>query len=293
MSRENGFSNLPKDFATPGSWFLGQDRRYVVAEERTYVKRGTSSKILKAFDLRNDMVVAVKTLEEDAARDINYRSMLFREGRAMSRFNHPNIVKFYDLVMERKGEINTPHIIMEFVDGESLLDRLRDDNQGPMTPDEIIDISFQMASALDYIHKEGATHGDVKPNNILKSIDGAVKLTDFANSNFVSLKNARFFSPGYSAPEMALDRANTPSTDLFSFVATVYALVHNALPPDVAMKIEPQFLDIRRYEISNEANEGLKALFRKGMAFDPSKRFYLCSVFANRFANLFQNAKNL
>ena len=146
---------------------LGQ---YQIIEQ---LGRGGMAVVYKAYQPALERYVAVKVLPRELTFDGQFVERFLREARAAARLNHPNIVTIHDV-----GQAEGLHfLVMEYVDGPSLTDLLR--QHGAQPPQDVARIISQVAAALDYAHQQGFVHRDIKPGNILLAPDGTAKLTDF------------------------------------------------------------------------------------------------------------------
>src|SRR5216683_1553755 len=118
--------------------------------------------VYKGRDTRLDRTVAIKVLPETLAADPQFRERFDREARTISRLTHPHICTLYD-VGEHDG---TPFLVMELLEGETLVDRLARSRDRPLPVDEAVRIAVEIADALDVAHRAGIVHRDLKPGNI-------------------------------------------------------------------------------------------------------------------------------
>src|SRR6516165_7814838 len=125
-----------------------------------------------AQDTRLDRNVALKVLPEDVATDPDRMRRFEQEAKAASGLNHPNIITIYEI--DRSG--STSFIAMEFIEGETLRERLR---ARPMPPEDVVNVGVQVAGALAAAHGSGIVHRDIKPENIILRSDGIAKVLDF------------------------------------------------------------------------------------------------------------------
>src|SRR3974390_880690 len=132
---------------------------------------GGMGEVYQARDTRLDRIVAIKVLPPHFADDAVRRQRFEREAKVISSLNHPNICTLHD-VGQQDG---VDFIVMEYLEGESLADRLM---KGPMPAHQVLQYGTQIASALDRAHRNGVTHRDLKPGNIILTKSGA-KLLDF------------------------------------------------------------------------------------------------------------------
>ena len=136
---------------------------------------GGMSTVHEALDLRLQRPVAVKLLADHLADDATFVSRFQREALSAARLVHPNIVQVFDSGLD--PETGQHFIVMEYVAGPSMAEVLRD--RGYLAVPEAVDIVGQACQGLDYAHRQGVVHRDVKPGNLLRSPDGVIKLADF------------------------------------------------------------------------------------------------------------------
>jgi len=197
--------------------------------------RGGMGVVYRAVDSRSGARVVLKLLKVDSEKA---RRRLAREAEAMRRLTHPSVLSLYDA-----GEFQgAPYLVLPYVQGESLQDRL--EREGPLHPDDVIPIAIQVGEGLQAAHQLGLLHRDVKPANVLvdQRLHGAVKLTDFglvkdtspAHEASVSLSlRGRFLgTPGYWPPEQAHGRLDElgPPADVYALGALTYALLSGHPP---------------------------------------------------------------
>ncbi len=198
--------------------------RYELLES---IGQGTLGVLYRARDTVLGREVAVKVMAAGFLGDARAHSRFFHEAKAAARLQHVNIVTVFEF-----GEENdTPFIVMEFLRGFSLAERLRQKTTMPLR--EKVDIAIQLCAGLEGAHKQGVVHRDVKPANVWLCLNGAVKLLDFGIATAAS-SNATvadvFASPGYMSPEQIEGREVDTRTDIFSAGAVVYEMLTGRHP---------------------------------------------------------------
>ena len=187
---------------------------------------GGMATVQLAFDTRLERNVAVKLLAEHLAEDASFISRFRREALAAAKLVHPNIVQVFDFGTDQGS--GRQFIVMEFVDGNSCAELLRD--RGPMTPRDAVDILTQACRGLDYAHRNGVVHRDVKPGNLMVNTDGVVKLADFgiakaAEQSDITKVGSVLGTAAYLSPEQARGEPAGPPSDLYALGVVSYQLM--------------------------------------------------------------------
>ena len=153
-------------------WRLGKilDDRY---EIESVLGIGGMAIVYKAYDRQMGRPVAVKVLRDDVAMDAESRKQFRKEYQAVGKLSHPNIRAVYDVVVSG----DTEYIVMEYVDGINLKQYMK--KNGPLSWQEALYFSTQIAQALRHAHSRNIVHLDIKPQNIMLPRDGSVKIADF------------------------------------------------------------------------------------------------------------------
>ena len=178
--------------------------------------------------------VAIKALAPELTQQPEFKERFFSEAKTQARLQHPNIVGVYDL-LEDAGEY---FIVMEFVAGEGLDDRLKTLAGQRMDLQESVGLFSQVLSALDYAHSEGVIHRDIKPSNVMITAGGRVKLTDFGIALLIGDKRltasqSAIGTPTYMSPEQILrPRSVDHRTDLYSAAVVFYEMLAGRPPFD-------------------------------------------------------------
>jgi serine/threonine-protein kinase len=198
---------------------------------------GGMGEVYRGFDTALQRTVAIKRMfgrDEDAAAD---RSFFLREGQRASALSHPNIAAIYDVIEEKEDVL----LVMEFVAGSTLRDQLG----APMPLDRFFSIALQCVDALGAAHAKGILHGDVKPENIMLTTAGQVKLLDFgvarrlpasdpawatATTQTLSERRAMAGTPVYMAPEVLRGESPDARADIFALGIVFYEMLSGMHP---------------------------------------------------------------
>jgi TonB family protein len=247
--------------------------RYQVLEE---LGSGAMGIVYLCVDPRLARPVAIKVLKESefmtpADRE-QYHSRFRHEAEAAGRLNHPGIVQIYD--------IGPSYIVMEFLEGKPLNAVLREGAR--LTVGRIVDIVEQVGSALDYAHRHGIVHRDVKPANVMLLDDGAVKVMDFGvarldTSNLTAVGTV-VGSVRYMAPEQMMGERVDGRADVFSLAAVSYELLTGSAPFPGKTITEVVSRVVHGHHVPpREANarlpEGLDTVFARAFAPGPADRY--------------------
>jgi serine/threonine protein kinase len=197
---------------------------------------GGMATVQLALDTRLERHVAVKLLAEHLAEDANFISRFKREALAAARLVHPNIVQVFDFGAEEST--GRQFIVMEYVDGSSCAEILRE--LGRLDPADAVGILTQACRGLDYAHRNGVVHRDVKPGNLLRGRDGGqVKLADFgiakaAEQSDITKVGSVLGTAAYLSPEQARGEPAGPASDLYALGVVSYQLLAGRLPYEAA-----------------------------------------------------------
>ncbi len=192
---------------------------------------GGMSTVHLAFDNRLERYVAIKLLAEHLADDPTFVSRFRREALAAARLVHPNIVQVFDFGFDAGHHQH--FIVMEHVPGNSCAELLRD--RGHLDVDEALEIVTQACRGLEYAHRHGVVHRDVKPGNLLVSDSEVVKLADFgiaraADQSSITQVGSVLGTAAYLSPEQARGDEAGPRADLYSLAVVTYQLISGRLP---------------------------------------------------------------
>ncbi|HWF56692.1 MAG TPA: protein kinase [Solirubrobacteraceae bacterium] len=196
---------------------------------------GGMSTVQLAFDQRLERYVALKLLAEHLADDPTFVSRFRREALAAARLVHPNIVQVFDFGFDEHQHQH--FIVMEHVSGHSCAEILRD--RGHLDVDQAVEIITQACRGLDYAHRNGVVHRDVKPGNLLVSDTDVVKLADFGiaratDQSSITQVGSVLGTAAYLAPEQARGEEAGPRADIYSLGVVTYQLLSGRLPYEAA-----------------------------------------------------------
>ncbi|ROS26207.1 Stk1 family PASTA domain-containing Ser/Thr kinase [Cellulomonas sp. PhB150] len=211
--------------------------RYEVGE---LIGRGGMAEVHIGHDTRLGRTVAIKILRSDLARDPSFQNRFRREAQAAASLNHPAIVAVYDtgedVTTEATGVVgHVPFIVMEYVEGHTVRDILRDGHAVPI--EEAVEISAGVLSALEYSHHAGIVHRDIKPANVMLTPTGAVKVMDFGIARAVADSAATMTqtqavigTAQYLSPEQARGETVDARSDLYSAGCLLFELLTGRPP---------------------------------------------------------------
>ena len=190
---------------------------------------GGMAVVYRARDTILGRYVAIKILKEEFAKDPDIRKRFAIESRAVAKLSHHNIVSVYDV----GNEDGTDYIVMELIEGITLKEYIA--KKGKLSIKEATSIAIQVSMGLEAAHNHGIVHRDVKPQNIIISTDGKVKVTDFgiaraASSNTIS--SNVMGSVHYSSPEQVRGGYSDEKSDIYSLGITLYEMVTGRVPFD-------------------------------------------------------------
>ena len=222
--------------------------RYRILER---IARGGMSTVYAAVDERLDRLVAVKVMSAALSADPAFSDRFAREARAAARLTHLNVVSVYDQGTEVAADGHHVFLVMELVEGRTLRELLRE--RGRLTAPEAISIMEPVLSALSAAHRAGLAHRDVKPENILLSDDGIVKVADFGLARAVesdptaTRTGLMMGTVAYCAPEQISKGSTDPRSDVYSAGIVLFELL-TGTPPykgDSAMNVAWQHVHSR------------------------------------------------
>jgi eukaryotic-like serine/threonine-protein kinase len=240
---------------------------------------GGMSTVQLAFDTRLERYVAVKLLAEHLAADDGFVARFRREALAAARLVHPNVVQVYDFGTDARS--GRQFIAMEYVEGQSCAELLRE--HGRLHPEDVVEICSQACRGLDYAHRNGVVHRDIKPGNLMRNPEGIVKIADFgiakaADDSDITRVGSVIGTAAYLAPEQARGEPAGPPSDLYALGVVAYQLVTGRLPYQGA-----SLTDLARQQdsgpptdvsvVAPEVAPPLGAAIMRALVADPARRY--------------------
>lgn len=191
---------------------------------------GGMARVILANQTSLQRQVAIKFMAGAAFPAAEATERFMREAKMLAKLDHPNILKIYDLGVEDEQ----PYLVLEYVRGESVRERLN--REGPLKSDEAARIALMVARGLAYAHDKSILHRDVKPENVLLSIEGGVKLLDFGLGKLLELSEnishggVILGTPAYLAPELIMGNPPSEASDLYTVGILLYEMLTGVTP---------------------------------------------------------------
>ncbi len=247
--------------------------RFVI---RDLLGRGQSAAVYRAFDSHTRSDVAVKILDPVLAQDPIAVGRFAREVQAMRGLDHPHVVKLYDVLQD--GDLHV--LCMELVDGMDARRLLERGGRVPLSP--LLRIASQATSALDACHRRGILHRDVKPQNLLVTAAGDVKLVDFGVARMTAAADLTktgtiLGTAAYMAPEQFVTGRSDPRADVFSLGVVLYELLAGRLPHAGVARRPPEALATVRPDVP----AWLDAVIRRCLEPEPDRRYQSARALAH------------
>lgn len=259
---------------------------YEIVEE---LGKGGMATVYRAFQPNLERFVAIKVIHRSIVNDQEGLERFKREARLITRLEHPHLLPVYDY----NGDHDPPYIVMRYLEGGTLKDIIR--NHIIPLP-ETAHILRQIASALDYAHREGVIHRDIKPSNIMIDRDGNAFLTDFgiarsAEAEGLTQTGFTMGTPGYMSPEQGLGLAIDARADIYSLGVLLYEMAtgHSPYVAETPMQVVMKHIQEpipSALEDNPDLPEAIDAIIRKAMAKKPEDRYTLASELANAVSEL-------
>src|SRR5260221_7406228 len=255
------------------------------------VGRGGMAEVFRGREPRLHRTGAVKPLRDDLARAQTFQARFRREAQSAASLNHPSVVAVYDTGEDMVGPTPVPYIVMEYVDGRTLRDLLRDDRR--LLPERALEITEGVLRALDYSHKNGIIHRDIKPGNVMLTRAGDVKVMDFGIARAVSDAQATMTQTAQvigTAQYLSPEQARGERVDARSDVSPRGGLLDELLtgrppfPGDSPVAIAYQHVrenPVPPSRVDPEIPAWADSIVLKAMAKDPNDRYQSAGEMAN------------
>ncbi|HEX8096054.1 Stk1 family PASTA domain-containing Ser/Thr kinase [Jatrophihabitans sp.] len=254
--------------------------RYEIGELLGY---GGMAEVHKGKDVRLGRDIAVKVLRADLARDPAFQNRFRREAQAAAGLNHPSIVAVYDTGEDDGPEGHTPYIVMEYVEGHTLREVLK--TQGHLPPQQAMEITAEVCSALDFSHRSGIVHRDIKPGNVMITNAGAIKVMDFGiaraladNAATVTATAAVIGTAQYLSPEQARGESVDARSDVYSTGCLLYELLTGHPPFTGDSPVAIAYQHVRENpqvpsSVNHAVPPALDSIVMKALAKNPLNRY--------------------
>lgn len=253
--------------------------RYELGETLGY---GGMSEVHRGRDVRLDRDVAVKVLRADLARDPQFQHRFRREAQNAAALNHPAIVAVYDTGETASEYGPLPYIVMEFVAGRTLRDIVK--TEGPMGEQRAMETMADVCAALDFSHRNGIIHRDVKPANVMITTAGAVKVMDFgiaralADGQGVTQTAAVIGTAQYLSPEQARGEQVDARSDVYAAGCVLYELIIGDPPFTGDSPVAVAYQHVREdptppSHLNPDVSAAVDAVVLKAMSKNPANRY--------------------
>lgn len=244
------------------------------------VGSGGMADVYKGKDHKLNRFVAIKVLKRDYRTDEVFIKKFLSEAQAAAGLMHPNVVNVYDVGQDR----GIYYMVMELVEGITLKDYI--EKKGKLSPKETVSISIQMVTGLQAAHNQHIVHRDIKPQNIIISKDGKVKVTDFgiarATTSTQTISTSVMGSVHYTSPEQARGGVVDQKSDIYSIGITMYEMVTGHVPFDGDSTVTVALKHLQE-EITSPADEvpdlpySLECIIMKCTQKNPAMRYHDCA----------------
>ncbi|WP_131738801.1 Stk1 family PASTA domain-containing Ser/Thr kinase [Actinomadura roseirufa] len=264
----------------------------------TVIGRGGMAEVYRARDLRLERVVAIKTLRSDLARDPTFQARFRREAQSAASLNHPSVIAVYDTGEDMIGDTSIPYIVMEYVEGSTLRDLLRENRA--LLPDKALEITDGILRALDYSHRGGIVHRDIKPANVMMTRAHEVKVMDFgiaramADSAATMTQTAQVIGTAqYLSPEQARGERVDARSDIYSTGCVLYELLTGRPPFTGDSPVAIAYQHVREEpvppsHVDHEIPQWADAIVLKAMAKDADHRYQNATEFRQEIQRVLQ-----
>lgn len=256
--------------------------RYELSE---VIGRGGMAEVWRGKDRRLGRDIAVKRLRADLASDETFQARFRREAQSAAGLNHPNIVAVYDTgeEIDETSGVALPYIVMELVEGHTLREILRDGRK--ILPEKALEFTGGILDALNYSHRAGIIHRDIKPGNVMITKGGQVKVMDFGIARAVADTQATMTQTAavigtaqYLSPEQARGETVDNRSDIYSTGCLLYELLTGRPPFQGDSPVSVAYQHVRELptppsELDDEITGDMDKIVLKSLAKDPNNRY--------------------
>jgi eukaryotic-like serine/threonine-protein kinase len=254
--------------------------RYQLGEVLGY---GGMAEVHRGRDQRLGRDVAVKVLRADLARDPGFQMRFRREAQNAAALNHPAIVAVYDTGEETDGATPLPYIVMEYVGGRTLKEVLAAERR--LMPERALEITADICAALDFSHKNGIVHRDIKPGNVMLTPTGTVKVMDFgiaravaSGTSTMTQTSAVIGTAQYLSPEQARGESVDARSDVYSTGCLLYELLTGQPPFTGDSPVSVAYQHVREdpippSHVNPDVSPVIDSIVLKSMAKNPANRY--------------------
>ena len=263
------------------------DGRYQIIKK---IGSGGMAIVYLAKDLSLDRKVAIKVLREEYTEDSTFRRHFQKEAVAIAKLSHNNIVGIYDIITEDE----TMCLVMEYIEGETLKDKINRD--GAMPWQQVVKYGIQIANALAYAHSNQIIHKDVKSQNIIIDKHDTVKITDFGisqmmNNTTITHNKGVLGSAHYFSPEQARGEKLSYQTDVYSLGVVLYEMLIGELPFTADNPVSVALKHIQEpaknvHMLVNDIPESLGFIVSKCLEKNPENRFASMQALSKALSSL-------
>ena len=255
--------------------YLGQwlDNRYEILD---CIGSGGMAVVFKAYDHRLNRLVAVKILKDEFMEDEDFLRHFHAESQAVAMLNHPNIVAIFDV----SSQMDRDFIVMELLEGMTLKEYMAQSGKLPWRV--ALHFAIEIAMALEHAHGRRLVHRDIKPQNIMVSVKGSVKVMDFGIARMMennsTMTREAIGSVHYISPEQATGGQVDERSDLYSLGVVMYEMVTSQMPFDGDAPVAVALAHLnnvarRPSELEPDIPKGLEQIIMRAMARQPSDRY--------------------